>query len=48
MRYLLLVLALFMFAACCIVPLTPNPLTKPPMPLGEPVPRIAPYKWGSV
>lgn len=47
MRLLILLLLTVTVAACCLAPLTPNPLTKPPMPLGEPVPRIAPYKWGS-
>lgn len=48
MRYLLLALIMAYLTACCIVPLAPNPLHKPPLPLGQPYPRVAPYKWSEV
>lgn len=46
MRLLFLLLLTVTIAACCIVPLTPNPLRKPPLPVI--VPRVHPYRWGSV
>lgn len=44
MNWLLVVILALVVQSCCLVPLTPNPLTKPPLPLGQPHPRISP-KW---
>lgn len=43
MKWLLLVAVCMVIQECCLVPPTPNPLRKPPLPVI--VPRIAPYKW---
>lgn len=41
MNWLLVVIVALMVQYCCLAPLTPNPLTKPPRPTIHP--RVSPY-----